>query len=114
MDRAPLAAVALLILIWLWKRLFGSTRLRLPPGPRPWPIIGSALDMPTVRPWETYQKWHERFSEYASIQGARLINCLNVARLRARVRTGPYAGYPPPWFAESSDGSVGQAIAEIL
>lgn len=34
-----------------------NSQLPLPPGPKPWPIIGNILDVPTVRPWETYHEW---------------------------------------------------------
>ncbi|KAH8100146.1 CyP450 monooxygenase [Cristinia sonorae] len=36
--------------------------LLLPPGPKPWPIIGNALDMPTVRPWEKYREWCKKYN----------------------------------------------------
>ena len=38
------------------------TRLPLPPGPKPWPIIGNALDMPTIKPWEQYREWCKTYS----------------------------------------------------
>lgn len=67
MDKAPFGVLVLLVLALLWKKAFGSSKLRLPPGPRPLFIIGNALDMPTVRPWEMYQKWHEMFREYTYV-----------------------------------------------
>ncbi|KAH8103594.1 cytochrome P450 [Cristinia sonorae] len=30
---------------------------KLPPGPKPYPIIGNALDMPLVRSWVKFQEW---------------------------------------------------------
>ena len=67
MDKALLGALVLIVLILLWKKISGKSKLRLPPGPQPLPVIGNALDMPVVRPWETYQKWHEKFSEYTYV-----------------------------------------------
>ena len=34
-----------------------STRLRLPPGPKPLPVVGNMFDMPTIEPWKTYREW---------------------------------------------------------
>lgn len=28
-----------------------------PPGPKPWPVIGSLFDAPRIDPWVTFQKW---------------------------------------------------------
>lgn len=39
-----------------------SRRPPLPPGPRGWPLIGSILDMPSVRPWEKYREWCQAYS----------------------------------------------------
>jgi hypothetical protein len=34
-----------------------SHQLPLPPGPKPWPIVGNLLDVPRAREWETLTKW---------------------------------------------------------
>jgi len=52
-----LGLAALLALISRFRR----PKYPLPPGPKPWPIIGNALDMPSVRPWETYREWCKRY-----------------------------------------------------
>ncbi|KAH8091048.1 cytochrome P450 [Cristinia sonorae] len=49
------AFLALLILAERWSK--SRRRLSLPPGPKPWPIIGNVLDMPAVQPWKKYQEW---------------------------------------------------------
>uniref|UniRef100_D8QCV5 Cytochrome P450 n=1 Tax=Schizophyllum commune (strain H4-8 / FGSC 9210) TaxID=578458 RepID=D8QCV5_SCHCM len=34
----------------------------LPPGPKPWPIIGNLFDMPTKFEWEQYASWGREFN----------------------------------------------------
>lgn len=35
----------------------------IPPGPRGWPVIGNALNIPSKQPWKVYLKWSQDFSE---------------------------------------------------
>ncbi|KAH8103589.1 cytochrome P450 [Cristinia sonorae] len=53
-----LSLVAICVLVGLARR---SSRLPLPPGPKPRPIVGNIFDMPTVRPWEKYHEWCKTF-----------------------------------------------------
>ena len=36
----------------------------LPPGPKGYPVIGNAWDVPTEAPWEKYHEWSEEFGEW--------------------------------------------------
>ena len=37
------------------------TPLALPPGPRGWPLIGNALNIPAKHPWKVYLQWSQDF-----------------------------------------------------
>lgn len=47
-----------------WKYNSRSARLKLPPGPPQWPIIGNLLDIPKEKEWITYREWGRKYGAY--------------------------------------------------
>ncbi|KDQ59121.1 hypothetical protein JAAARDRAFT_127559 [Jaapia argillacea MUCL 33604] len=61
-----------LVLGFLWKffiqQFLSRRRLPLPPGPKPLPLLGNVLDMPSDYPWLTYDKWRQQYGDIISLQ----------------------------------------------
>ena len=71
-----MSAIGLFILavsVYVFVVLRRRRRLPLPPGPPSWPIIGSALEMPTKRPWLKYTEWCKTCGEYLEISLSRRV-----------------------------------------
>ncbi|KAI0511780.1 hypothetical protein KFK09_012412 [Dendrobium nobile] len=59
---AAVAAAAIVITAALWRRL----RFRLPPGPRPWPVVGNLYDIKPVR-FRCFAEWAARYGPIMSV-----------------------------------------------
>jgi hypothetical protein len=53
------AVIAGSVVIWLVSKI--SRQKRLPPGPRPLPVIGNTHQVPGIRPWLTYSAWAKQY-----------------------------------------------------
>jgi hypothetical protein len=53
---AILLSVSCLVVLFTWH--FGKKPTpKLPPGPKPLPVVGNILDIPSVKPWEAYMDY---------------------------------------------------------
>ncbi|EMD33676.1 hypothetical protein CERSUDRAFT_141968 [Gelatoporia subvermispora B] len=75
---SALVVVSLSILL-VWRALLkagsASRRLPLPPGPKPLPLVGNALDVPSDLPWRTYAQWANTYGDiiYVNVFGQPMI-----------------------------------------
>ena len=74
LQREPVLFVLAVLGFSYVLRLIAKSRnkLPLPPGPRRLPIIGSLLDVPTVRPWLTYSNWAKQFGRFIAYKFSHL------------------------------------------
>jgi hypothetical protein len=62
------AVVAVSLTYAALKRQAVRTRLPLPPGPKPLPIIGNLLDIPREKEWLTYLDWNKRYGDVVCVE----------------------------------------------
>ncbi|KAL0958953.1 hypothetical protein HGRIS_014265 [Hohenbuehelia grisea] len=48
---------------WYTSRKSSNNNLPYPPGPKPLPIIGNALDIPRDTPWKAFAQWRDRYGD---------------------------------------------------
>jgi hypothetical protein len=63
------------ICAFMFMGLHRTSRLPLPPGPKPWPIIGNLLDLPKDKAWITYQSWSQQYGDviYLNALGQKMV-----------------------------------------
>ena len=65
-NKAIVAVVAGSVVIWFVGSKI-SKRRRLPPGPRPLPLIGNTHQAPRGSPWLTYSAWAKQYGGPARV-----------------------------------------------
>ncbi|KAF8895087.1 cytochrome P450 [Infundibulicybe gibba] len=104
--------LAVLIVGYLCRRYLQSTRSRhrfpFPPGPKPRPLIGNALEIPTQAAWITYAKWAKTYGSnilHAETLGQHIIilNSLDDATELLEKRASNYSSRPPLPMLELMD-----------
>jgi cytochrome P450 len=64
------SCAAVVVALVVAKRLFNGRRTRslpVPPGPKPLPIIGNMLDVPTEHEWKRFAKWGQQYGDIVSL-----------------------------------------------
>ena len=62
----------MILIIGSYKVLSRRRKGALPPGPRPWPIIGNILQLPANRDWKTYEKWAKEYGKESESENVNL------------------------------------------
>ncbi|KPI36426.1 O-methylsterigmatocystin oxido [Cyphellophora attinorum] len=104
-----LGALLLILLHYAWEQIFQRSKngAKLPPGPRPWPIIGNLLDMPKPSGRAT-KHWTQHCEKYGPISTLNvfgntfiIINDEKIAADLLEKRPGKFSGRPRfPFFVE--------------
>ncbi|XP_062167825.1 cytochrome P450 98A2-like [Alnus glutinosa] len=70
----PLIPVSLIILLLAYK-LYQRLRFKLPPGPRPWPIVGNLYDVKPVR-FRCFAEWAQAYGPVISVWFGSMLNVI--------------------------------------
>jgi len=93
---------ALLLVVLVRWYLFGSRKLPLPPGPKGYPVIGNALDLPKDNDWLTYSEWQKTYGDmiFISVLGKPflILSSLKISSDLLEKRSTYYSGRMPLIF----------------
>lgn len=62
-----LACAAAALVVWKINSYRKNPRVNLPPGPKPWPVIGNLLDMPSTDARAKFTEWGKVHGEITVI-----------------------------------------------
>ena len=82
----------------LYLRRTSRSKLPFPPGPKPLPLLGNVLDLPTSREYETYTRWGKEFGDVVHVnalgQHIIILNSLQAAKELLERRSSIYSSRP--------------------
>lgn len=64
-----------IIAIFLTQKLYQRLRFKLPPGPRPWPVVGNLYDIKPVR-FRCYAEWAQKYGPIISVWFGSTLNVI--------------------------------------
>ena len=83
------------IILHYWSK---RNALPLPPGPKPLPLIGNLLDIPTVHDHVTYAKWGKEYGDVVHVsvfnKNIIILNSVSAANELLDQRSGIYSDRP--------------------
>ncbi|KAF9474971.1 cytochrome P450 [Pholiota conissans] len=104
-------AVSLVLAIGLWFIHAQRAKRRLLPGPPRLPFIGSALYMPTRRPWLVFSEWDKTYGGIFQLdvlgKSIVVINSLKIAKDLLDKRSSIYSDRPHAIMAGDLNESIG-------
>ncbi|KAK7041606.1 hypothetical protein VNI00_009196 [Paramarasmius palmivorus] len=84
--------------------------VRLPPGPKGYPLIGNAIQLDQKRPWHTFVEWKRKYGDIVHFrlfnQDVILLNSARIAGDLLRRRASNYSGRPRLVVADSITGGL--------
>lgn len=112
---AVLAGICLLVPPW--KRLFTNS-YRLPPGPKPEPIIQNLRNFPKREWYKTFTNWQQEYGDlvYANVLGTPfiVINSLDIAKELLEKRGNIYSGRFESHFLTLVSVKLEQSCSQLL
>lgn len=100
-------------------RLFFSRKYphSLPPGPKGWPLIGNAFDMPKTHSWRTFAQWGKKWgrskcSIYCYSVWPRIFTFLSGPIMSVKVLGTPFIIISNPDIADEMLGKTGSLYAD--
>ncbi|KAF5474302.1 hypothetical protein F2P56_006214 [Juglans regia] len=71
----PLIPISLVIILFIAYKLYRRLRFKLPPGPRPWPIVGNLYNIKPVR-FRCFAEWAEAYGPVISVWFGSTLNVI--------------------------------------
>lgn len=105
---AVFALIAAGLVVHLWRRR--AVRGALPPGPRPWPIIGNLLELDAAAPHAALARLAGRYGPVFGLQlgGVYTVVLADAELIREALRSEALAGRAPLYVTHGIMGGFGE------